>query len=318
MSNFGRTLGLTALAWSLSVAVQAATAQGTPSTPASGRPAPVLLSPYRNYRLPLTPFVPSLARTRGALLQVRINGGQPVHLLLDSGARDLVLKEKVARKFGVRALSAVGMVSVGKTSVDQVPMGLARRIDIGPFALADVPTAIVTSGLAEGLDGVVPTILFCRFLIKINFKGKLLELLPYIDGGETNRGRDSIIGNSHNGILFLPAILESKQGYLVVDTGAAYNAIATPVAKQLRLARSFAPSMDLEAGGGPVAGQSCAPANVRIGYRNMVLDDVLAVSLEEMSQFHGVEIMGLLGFPALEHSQILIDYRESQLTLGLE
>lgn len=64
------------------------------SPPISSSRIPLHVSEYKTYRLKLSPFVPSPARTRGVLLTAHINRGPALSLLLDSGARDRVLKER--------------------------------------------------------------------------------------------------------------------------------------------------------------------------------------------------------------------------------
>ena len=100
------------------------------STPPSSSGYPSLLSPYKKYRLKLSPFVPTRAQTRGVLLDTHINGGPTLSLLLDSGTHDLVLKNKVARKSGVQPSSSVQLVRIGKSPMRQVPFGIAKTLDI--------------------------------------------------------------------------------------------------------------------------------------------------------------------------------------------
>src|ERR1700694_4041960 len=111
-----------ALSWAASIPLS--------STPRPSYSFPSLVSPYTNYHLKLSPFVPGLAQASGALLAVQINGGPALRLLLDSGARDLVLKEKVARKSGVWARSMVDLVCIGGSSRRRVPIGIAKTLDI--------------------------------------------------------------------------------------------------------------------------------------------------------------------------------------------
>ena len=65
-------------------------------TPAPDAPAE-LVSPYQPYDLKLRPFYPVPSRPAGVLLHVRINGGRPLRLVLDSGAEFIVIGAKAAR-----------------------------------------------------------------------------------------------------------------------------------------------------------------------------------------------------------------------------
>jgi predicted aspartyl protease len=278
-------------------------------------PTPSLVSPYTNYHLKLSPFVPGLAQASGALLAVHINGGPALRLLLDSGARDLVLKEKVARKSGVWARSMVDLVCIGGSSRRRVPIGIAETLDIDQLSMANVPVAIVSSGLADGIDGVVPALIFSGFLIQINFSKRAVDLLPYPTAESVYDSGKVVPARLHNGILFVAATIDSKSGYLILDTGAAYNAVARSVAEDLRLAGPLAPLVDIETSNGPIQGQLGTVASLQIGDRNTVINNPMIVNLDSMSRYHGIEIMGLLGFPALERSAISINYRDCLLTI---
>jgi predicted aspartyl protease len=285
----------------------------TDTTPVS--PTSSLVSPYTNYHLKLSPFVPGLAQASGALLAVHINGGPALRLLLDSGARDLVLREKVARKSGVWARSMVDLVCIGGSSRKRVPIGIAKTLDIDQFSMANVPVAIVSSGLPDGIDGVVPAFIFSRFLIQINFRERAVDLAPYPAAKSGHGPGNAVPARLNNGILFVAATIDSKSGYLILDTGAAYNAVAGPVAEDLRLAGPFAPLVDIETSNGPIQGQLGTVASLRIGDRHTTINNPVIVNLDTMSRYHGIEIMGLLGFPALERSAISINYRDCLLTI---
>jgi predicted aspartyl protease len=271
---------------------------------------PLQVSEYKNYRLKLSPFVPSPARTRGVLLTAHINRGPALSLLLDSGARDLVLNDKVARRSGIIASSMVDLVCIGQSSIRRVPTGMAATLDIDQLSMANVPVVIVSSGLAEGIDGIVPMAIFSRFLIQINFPEKAVDLVPYPAHGSVDARGNAVPTRLHNGILFLAGTIDSKQGYLMIDTGAAYNAISRPVADNLRLAAPPSTLVYLATPNGLVQGQLGTLSGLRIGDQSAIMGSPIIVNLDTLSRFHGIEIIGLVGFPAFEHSSITIDYRD--------
>ncbi len=125
----------------------------TGTAPANSPPMPssgILLqvSKYKNYRLRLSPFVPSPAQTRGVLLTAHINRGPALSLLLDSGARDLVLKDKVARRSGISASFMVDLLCIGQSSIRRVPTGMATTLDIDRKRLVNCPCV---RGWREGM-----------------------------------------------------------------------------------------------------------------------------------------------------------------------
>jgi predicted aspartyl protease len=288
-----------------------------PAILSHGRKAPALISPYEAYRLKLIPFVPEPGRTTGALLTVHINHGPALRLLLDSGARDLILSNRVARKSGVQARSLVDLVCVGDSTVKPIPSGIAERLDIDQLSLANVPLAIVSSGLPEGIDGIVPTVIFSAFLIHINYTRNIVDLEPYQAVGDSDASGKTVTAHLHNGILFFQATVKSSSGYWVLDTGAAYNAVARPVADELGLGSPLAPRVELETANGSIQAEAGSAGRFRIRGRKMSVDRLLIVSLAAMSKYHGIKIMGLLGFPAFERSSITINYRDHLLTFAV-
>jgi hypothetical protein len=209
----------------------------------------------------------------------------------------------------------VDLVCIGGSSRRRVPIGIAKTLDIDQLSMANVPVAIVSSGLADGIDGVVPALIFSRFLIQINFSKRAVDLAPYPTAGSVYGSGKVVPARLHNGILFVAATIDSKSGYLILDTGAAYNAVARSVAEDLRLAGPLAPLVDIETSNGPIQGQLGTVASLQIGDRNTVINNPMIVNLDSMSRYHGIEIMGLLGFPALERSAISINYRDCLLTI---
>jgi hypothetical protein len=280
------------------------------STPPSSSRYPSLLSPYKKYSLKLSPFVPALAQARGVLVDAHINGGPTLSLLLDSGTRDLVLKDKVARKSGVQPSSSVELVRIGKASMRQVPFGIVKKLDIDQLSMANVPVEIVDSDLGEGVDGVVPTAIFSNFLIHIDVPEKAVDLTPYPEKVGQDPFGDIVPARLHNGILFLAATVDSKPGFMMLDTGSAYNGIARLGADDSRLPVPFAPRVEVETLNGLVHGQFGAVAELRAGDPRAAIDRPIIVNLDAMSRYHGIEIVGMLGFPAFEHSSVTIDYRD--------
>ena len=172
--------------------------------------------------------------------------------------------------------------------------------------MANVPLEIVDSDLGEGVDGVVPTAIFSSFLIHIDVPENAVDLTPYPEKVGQDASGDIVPARLHNGILFLAATVDSKPGFMMLDTGSAYNGIARPGADDSRLPVPFAPRVDIET----LNGQFGAMAELRSGDPRAAIDSPIIVNLDTMSRYHGIKIVGLLGFPVFEHSSVTIDYRD--------
>ncbi len=287
-----------------------------PANPAASsiKPIPQLASPYSDYRLKLSPFVPSLAQARGVLLTAHINNGPALNLLLDSGARDVVVKEKAARKSGVWPRSPVDLIRI-ESPVGRVPTGIAKTFEIDRLSWTSVPIVMVSSGLAEGIDGVVPLVLFSRFLIQIDFPERTLNLTPYA-GGDASVPVDAMRARVSNGILLLHACIQSHEGYLLLDTGSAFSAIAASVAKTLRLPGPVASLVETPTTSGMIQSQPGKEASFQVGTEKLIVDDPLVLNLTTMSRYHGMSIIGVVGFPALEHATLSLNYRDHALSIA--
>jgi len=64
-----------------------------------GRETAVLESPYAPYRLKLIPWIPTAGPAAGMLLRVRIDGGKPLLLALDTGASGIYVSAGPWRNF---------------------------------------------------------------------------------------------------------------------------------------------------------------------------------------------------------------------------
>jgi Aspartyl protease len=84
------------------------------STPARGDAPRNLAAPYSHYTLKLKQFCPVPNQVAGVLLQVRINGGRPLEMVLDSGSDLIVLGSKVAHSVGISGESVRDLVGVGR------------------------------------------------------------------------------------------------------------------------------------------------------------------------------------------------------------
>ena len=135
------------------------------STPAPNAP-PELVSPYQQYDLKLSAFEPVPRCPAGALLHVRINGGRPLRLVLDSGAEFMVIGAKDAHSVGLSAGPEMDLVGLESRAAR---VGRAETVEIGPLSFRNCPVAFVKGKVVEGADGVIPLSLFSDFMLRLTF-----------------------------------------------------------------------------------------------------------------------------------------------------
>jgi len=287
----------------LSVQIDEASSLTTPDVPSE------LVSPYQQYDLKLRAFYPAPHRPAGVLLPVRINGGTPLRLVLDSGAEMIVIGTKAARPAGLSAESELELVGLGSTPAG---VGRAETVEIGPISFRNCRVAMVEGRVIEGADGVIPLSLFSAFLLRLNLPEKTLGLIPYPH--DKNRAIAPTRGFRKQDLLLVPTVLNGKQsGYVVLDTGAYCSAISCEAARTLG-GFPIAPKVLLTAGTGAATGQRVSsPVHFGLAAQDLIPGDVVAIDLSNLSRHYGVEVMGVLGFPELRNYILTIDYRNGEV-----
>lgn len=288
--------------WLIVGGLRASEAGSTPAPDARAE----LVSPYLQYELRLRPFYPIPNRPAGVLLHGRINGGRPLRLLLDSGAEFIVIGAKAARSIGISARSEMELVGLGSRPAR---VGWAETVEIGPVRFRNCRVALVEGNVIDGADGVIPLSLFSDFLLRLNLPEKTLGLIPY--PREQDPAGPSSPGVTQRDLLLVAAVLNGKQsGHVVLDTAAFCSAISHEVAGSPR--GHLAPEIRIEAGTGAATGQLVSSAvHFQIAGQELIPNEVVALDLSNLSRHCGMQVVGVLGFPALRPYVLTINYRNA-------
>jgi hypothetical protein len=280
------------------------------STPAPNAP-PELVSPYQQYDLKLLAFYPAPRCPAGVLLHVRINGGRSLRLVLDSGAEFIVIGAKDARSVGLSAGPEMDLVGL-KSRTARV--GRAETVEVGPLSFRNCPVAFVKGKVIEGADGVIPLTLFSAFRLHLNLPEKTLGLIPY--PREENPAIAPTRGATKHDLLLVPTVLNGKQsGYVVLDTGAFCSGISREVARTLS-GSHIVPEVRLAAGTGAATGERISSTvHFAIAEQDLISDEVVALDLSNLSRHYRLEVLGVLGFPALSNYVLTIDYRDRRVKI---
>ena len=278
----------------------AASAPPTEIAPASPR-----------HRIKLKPLVIPPTGTIGLFVNARVDGGPPLRLLLDSGSKFLVLDKHAATRSGCVGGTPLDLIGAGAANPMAARLTKAGTVEVGEIALHDVDVAVLAGPLLEGIDGVLPLAMFAGFLIRVDFPAKSLELIQY--PGELTAGRapgaSAVINNR---MLFVKGVLnDSHEGYFMLDTGAAYNAISTTLARQMNSAAELNRAVPVRGGTAQTNAHMVTEIlRLRVGSRELRAEPALAVDLSLASRYHNLEVSGLLGFPALRNCIVTVDYRQ--------
>jgi predicted aspartyl protease len=218
--------------------------------------------------------------------------GEPVWMLVDTGANSHVIASWVARKVGMklRPLGSVGSDHTGHamsaSAVDHpnVTIDGWGPIDDAPMLVTDVPKAIEGLGigvfvspqwLAEGAEGIVldlgAHVMRSEFwddaAREIADRGGA-SIAP--EGGRICESRGSLI----RGLSFvLPASVDGRKVELLLDTGAQRtDLLTTSTAGQLLLGRSSASREQMYTASGLVRARLVRAAHVKLGAWTVTTD----------------------------------------------
>jgi hypothetical protein len=286
--------------------------QAQPFAPDASQSAPCASAalPERAYSLKLTSFVPQPNHAAGALLETRVNGGPPLHLLLDSGAAHITLDARASARSAIAALAESHLVGVGGSPARSARIGIARAVDAGPLEFRDCRVDVVPGSLAAGIDGVIPMSLFGAFLVRLDLSGEALDLMPYPQPGAAQYAGLETAVLKEDLLFMLGAMNGALQGYILLDTGACYSAISRRTAQVLK--SSLVSELELRGPNGAVSG-GLIDGGVRFHMAgwSLTAEPVVALDLAAFSALNGIETAGVLGYPALRFSVLTVDYRDA-------
>jgi len=267
------------------------------------------------YKIKLERLVTSPNRAAGLLVKARINGGPQLSLLVDSGTQYVVLDRAAALRSHCAGGADLEMIGAGAASATLVKQRTADTLELGDLTLRDVPIVVTDRTLADGIQGALPLSIFAGFLIRLDFRAKELDLLPYPIGETGNAGAVPIL--SSNQLLFVKGTVnESHEGYFLLDTGAAYSAISRNLAGRLRMPEIMATHVPLQGGVAEIdAPLWSGSIRLQLGSHQTLTGPVVAVDLSTASRYSGFEISGLIGYSALRDFVLTADYRDGLIRI---
>ena len=233
-----------------------------------GRTPSRLASPYAVYRLPLTGFRPNTSAEDGLLVSARINGGKPLSLLLDTGARGIVIDARAARNLALETIVASRLAGFGDTGAGESRVALARTVAFGDLAFEECLVEVSGRSLTIGADGVLGADVFGRFKIGVDAQARVLQLTPFEDPAATPPDRTPSImtarfGTNANPLADARGSDRSPDGVPSGPGGVALNSTSSHGRRPSARAPWVDPWVDLMAG---------SPTSVAaVGMRNLLL-----------------------------------------------
>jgi hypothetical protein len=260
-----------------------------------------VVSPYSTYQFKLMGYVPDGRNQSGLLVAVRLNGGKPLRLILDSGADGIFVARADARAAGVERLTADHVAGAGSASRDDDYVGLARNVSIGKLELEDSLIHVTGTKLFPGADGAIGMNVFEKFLLRVDPASLVLDLAPLPDNPTAD-----MIPTWRAGHLLL--VHDAANGYFMLDSGASFSAASG--------APDSGPTIDIRGAQGRVPAIQSRPMRLKIEGRQLIDEKPIKLDLSELSRHAGVEISGIIGYPLLSRSALIINYRDGLVRFG--
>lgn len=123
-----------------------------------------------------------LITTQHIVVQVKVNGKGPYRLILDTGAPDSLVSNRVAREARLRpvqeaqpALPIFG--ARGQFRIDSLEIGGLKAEDLSAMVL-DHPAVTAISGIAGPVEGILGFTFFARYRMTIDYERKRLSFEP--------------------------------------------------------------------------------------------------------------------------------------------
>ncbi len=241
-------------------------------------------------------------------------------MAVQSGFRHL------SQRAGIARLAAGNLSGIGSNAkLSSGYRGIASRVRVAGLDFRDVVIDVSNQESIGAADGLIGSDVFSRFLITLDFKGRMLRLQPLPGKTPSNNPAGEELQDPalapdlanysrffrFGHILLLPTrVSGSRQVLFVIDTGAERSLIsyemAEEVSKLLRDDRNGIAGIN-----GKVA-DVYKTGNLFVefaGFRQKSLG-MTSFDMWEQSRRIGTEVSGFLGLPVLDLFTLTIDYRD--------
>ena len=223
-----------------------------------GEPANVLQGDAVDMVLPMDAALYDIKRLRGWTLKFSMNGGKPLHLLIDTGASGILINRNGADKNELERLGGVQLHGIGDEGGRLSHASIAETCEVGALRYKNCIIHIVEQKNVTGVDGLIGADFFSRFLVELDFEQHKVRLTPQPKRPASEQGYDRAMPAGFTPLfrlghyLLIPARVNgSEEGLFLLDTGASLSNIDSTFAKSEVdpiVWAKFRPSLDGAAG----------------------------------------------------------------------
>jgi predicted aspartyl protease len=249
--------------------------------------------------------------------EVTINGQGPFRFLIDTGATQTVVTEKLAAKLGLKKIATNIMHGVGGAGKLDSPIFRADSLKIGDVTVKNLPLGTLSNPILDQLlDGIIGTPMLSDFVITIDYPRSRIELAK--KAPETGT---VIPVWCFSGLLLTPVEVNGQhKGNFLIDTGADTTLLAHSMAGNLGVNKDTpGAALNLPIGGvgGLDAGVLVVPGvTLKTPVETKRFDVMMSLELKDMSKLIQTELSGVLGYDSLKDYRVTLDYHKAEIRLS--
>ena len=251
--------------------------------------------------------------------KVMINGKGPFNFVIDTGASQVVLSEKLTSQLGLKPVTTTVMHGVGGGGKVESKLFKVDELGLGQVKVKNLPVGTFNDPLVTQLsDGIIGTSVLSDFTVTVNYPGNQLELTKK---AVTTPTVEVLSGpGCFSNLLLVPLVVNGQfRGNFVVDTGAVTTVLSHTMAARLGVNENTEGAkieMGLSGVGG-MEGLVLRVPNVTLKSEktSQTFPQVVAIDLKEISKMVGTEVSGVVGFDFLSQYKVVLDYNGVEVRL---
>jgi len=263
------------------------------------------------------------------LLRARVNDSQPMWFALDSGASfPFVIDVRRAKALGLKLQGHLTLDGGAGPGTYEASLTRGVSISLGDLKFTDQSANVIALSSLEALagrslDGLVGLDLFTRYVVEIDYRGRVVRLYDPQTYNYSGVGA-SIPLTLRDGHLFVPAKMEIPgsprlEGQFIVDTGGALVTLVltTPFAQSNNLpGPNLRTILDrsLAGLGGETRVLVSRATSFTLGNLS-VREPVIYMSQDSGGALASPDFAGVIGGEILQKFRVIFDYARGRLIL---
>lgn len=264
------------------------------------------------------------------VVKARINDGDEIYLLIDTGAPTLMLAPEFAKSVGVRQFGppTTGAFAGGKTALAH--RGAIDSIQLGEFRITNVPVAMRHGPIlpmGKRIDGVIGTVLFYHFVATLDYpngelilRKKTAKVRAEMDALAKAPGVHAIpfwMAATHFMVAW-GQVNDTEPRLFFTDTGLAGGGFLCPEStiKAAGIDLTGLPSFQGVGGGGPVTVTPFTVKELSLGSaKQSNVPSFFGAFPEETEYGRGFRIGGIISHAFFRPYALTFDFERMQLLL---